>query len=557
MQRRAEMNWCLASGDLTSVQMKSTFIALLAFCLCLPAIGAGKKQPDIIVIMADDAGYSDFGCYGGEIETPALDKLAANGLRFSQFYNTGRCCPSRAALLTGVYQHQAGMGHMAKDRGIPSYSGTILPHVPTLAERLRKGGYRTMMTGKWHLGTEPKQSPVARGFDRFYGTRNFIDSYFTVLKHCPVFLDDKEVLPGTETPVNHLHPNQEWYTTDVFTDYALHFMDESFKRHAEKPLFLYLAYNAPHFPLHAREEDTKKYRGRFRDVGWDKLRQERYKRMVKLGLIKKEWALSPLDVSKWETYDAKQRDELDFKMALYSAIIDRMDQNIGRIVEKLEEAGRLDNTLIMFMVDNGVPGTGVHDWRGLFAKNGRHPETRVDNYAEWGRRGGWSSSSGRGWANLSNAPFRMYKRYTHEGGVATPLIVHWPAGVKGKGALRHAPSHLIDIAPTCLAAAGLEGRGMEGESLLPVFAQDQKKERTLFWEHEGNRAVRKGDYKLVAMHNTPWELYDMSKDRSELKDLASAMPKKTAELRSAWEAWAKRVGAMPWDEVNVKKKKKK
>ncbi len=537
--------------------MKPTFMALLAFCLCLPVIGTGKKQPDIIVIMADDAGYSDFGCYGGEIETPAFDKLTAKGLRFLQFYNTGRCCPSRAALLTGVYQHQAGMGHMTKDRGIPSYSGTILPHVPTLAERLRKGGYRTMMTGKWHLGTEPKQSPTARGFDRFYGTRNFIDSYFTVLKHCPVFLDDKEVLPGTETPVNHLHPDQEWYTTDVFTDYALHFMDESFKKHPQKPFFLYLAHNAPHFPLHAREEDTKKYRGRFRDVGWDKLRQKRYERMVKMGLIKKEWALSPLDAPKWKTYDAKLRDELDFKMSLYSAIIDRMDQNIGRIVEKLEEAGRLDNTLIMFMVDNGVPGTGVHDWRGLFAKNGRHPETRVDNYAEWGRRGGWSSSSGRGWANLSNAPFRMYKRSTHEGGVATPLIVHWPAGVKGKGALRHAPSHLIDIAPTCLAAAGLEGRGMEGESLLPVFAQDQKKERTLFWEHEGNRAVRKGDYKLVAMHNTPWELYDMSKDRSELKDLASAMPKKTAELRSAWEAWAKRVGAMPWDEVNVKKKKKK
>ena len=536
--------------------MKATLITLLVLALCLPVAGAEVKRPNIIVIMADDAGFSDFGCYGGEIETPALDKLAANGLRFSQFYNTGRCCPSRAALLTGVYQHQAGMGHMTKDRGIPSYSGTILPSVPTLAERLRKGGYRTMMTGKWHLGTEPAQSPVARGFDRFYGTRNFIDSYFTVLKHCPVFLDDKEVLPGTETPVNHLYPDQEWYTTDVFTDYALHFIDESFKKYPDKPFFLYVAHNAPHFPLHAREEDTKKYRGRFRDVGWDKLRQERYERMVKMGLIKKDWPLSPLDVPKWETYDAKLRDELDLKMSLYSAIIDRMDQNIGRIVERLKSAGQLDNTLFMFMVDNGVPGTGVHDWRGLFAKSGKHPETRVDNYAEWGRRGGWSSSSGRGWANLSNAPFRMYKRYTHEGGVATPLIVHWPAGMKAKGALRHSPSHLIDIAPTCLGAAGLEGEGMEGESLLPVFAQDQKRARTLFWEHEGNRAVRRGDYKLVAMHNTPWELYDMSKDRSELKDLSGFMPKKTAELRAAWEDWAKRVGALPWDEVNVKKKKK-
>ena len=531
---------------------------LLTFCILLLGLatyGDERRQPDIVVIMADDAGYSDFGCYGGEIETPALDKLAANGLRFSQFYNTGRCCPSRAALLTGVYQHQAGMGHMTKDRGLPSYSGTILPNVPTLAERLRQGGYRTMMTGKWHLGTEPKQSPIARGFDRFYGTRNFIDSYFTVLEHCPVFLDDKIVLPGTETPVNHLYPDQEWYTTDVFTDYALHFMDEAFKKHSNQPIFLYIAHNAPHFPLHAREEDTKKYRGRFRDTGWDKLRQQRYERMIELGLIKKEWALSPADVPKWDTYDAKLRDELDLKMALYSAIIDRMDQNIGRVIEKLRTAGRLDNTLFLFMVDNGVPGTGVHDWRGLFAKNGRHPETRVDNYSEWGRRGGWSSSSGRGWANLSNAPFRMYKRYTHEGGVATPLIVHWPDGLKDQNKLRHSPGHIIDIAPTCLNAAGLSTKGMEGQTLLPVFTKDSTQPRTLFWEHEGNRAVRQGDYKLVAQHNTPWELYNMRKDRNELHDLSRSMPQKAAELKKLYEAWAHRVGAKPWDEVSVIRKK--
>lgn len=535
--------------------MSKTHLFLIILVTPLLLLGADQKQPNIVVIMADDAGYSDFGCYGGEIETPVLDKLAANGLRFSQFYNTGRCCPSRAALLTGLYQHQAGMGHMTKDRGLPSYSGTILPNVPTLAERLRQGGYRTMMTGKWHLGTEPKQSPIARGFDRFYGTRNFIDSYFTVLEHCPVFLDDKIVLPGTETPVNHLHPDQEWYTTDVFTDYALHFMDEAFKKHSDQPIFLYIAHNAPHFPLHAREEDTKKYRGRFRDIGWDKLRQQRYERMIELGLIKKEWALSPADVPKWDTYDAKLRDELDLKMALYSAIIDRMDQNIGRVIEKLRTAGRLDNTLFLFMVDNGVPGTGVHDWRGLFAKNGRHPETRVDNYSEWGRRGGWSSSSGRGWANLSNAPFRMYKRYTHEGGVATPLIVHWPDGLKDQNKLRHSPGHIIDIAPTCLNAAGLSTKGMEGQTLLPVFTKDSTQPRTLFWEHEGNRAVRQGDYKLVAQHNTPWELYNMRKDRNELHDLSRSMPQKAAELKKLYEAWAHRVGAKPWDEVSVIRKK--
>ena len=536
--------------------MSKTHLFLIILLTPLLLLGAEQKQPNIVVIMADDAGFSDFGCYGGEIETPVLDKLAANGLRFSQFYNTGRCCPSRATLLTGLYPHQAGMGHMTRDRGLPSYSGTIRPNVPTLAEQLRQGGYRTMMTGKWHLGTEPKQSPIARGFDRFYGTRNFIDSYFTVLEHCPVFLDDKIVLPGTETPVNHLRPDQEWYTTDVFTDYALHFMDEAFTKHADQPIFLYVAHNAPHFPLHAREEDTKKYRGKFRDIGWDKLRAERYRRMVQMGLIKKDWPLSPSDVPQWETYDAKLRDELDLKMALYSAIIDRMDQNIGRIIAKLKNAGRLDNTLFLFMVDNGVPGTGVHDWRGLFAKNGRHPETRVDNYAEWGRRGGWSSSSGRGWANLSNAPFRMYKRYTHEGGVATPLIVHWPARLKDKGALRHAPSHLIDIAPTCLAAAGLPLKNMEGENLLPVFAKDNARPRTLFWEHEGNRAVRQGDFKLVAQHNAPWELYHMAQDRSELRDLSKAMPQKAAALQKLYEDWASRVGAKPWDEVSKMRKPK-
>ena len=535
--------------------MKGILVANLNLFVFL-SLGAISNQPNIVVIMADDAGFSDFGCYGGEIETPVLDKLAANGLRFSQFYNTGRCCPSRAALLTGVYPHQAGMGHMSRDRGIPSYSGTILPDVPTLAERLRQGGYRTMMTGKWHLGTEPEQSPVARGFDRFYGTRNFIDSYFTVLRNCQVYLDDKEVLSATENPVNHLYPEQEWYTTDVFTDYALHFMDESFDKHPDKPLFLYIAHNAPHFPLHARKEDTKKYRGRFKDTGWDKLRRERYQRMLKIGLIDKKWALSPSDVPEWETYNEAMRDELDLKMSLYSAMIDRMDQNIGRVVEKFRASGRLDNTLILFMVDNGVPGTGVHDWRGLFAKNDRNPETRVDNYEEWGRLGGWTSSSGRGWANLSNAPFRMYKRYTHEGGVATPLIVHWPAGFKAKGDLRHAPSHIIDVAPTCLSAAGLSVKGMEGSSLLPVFAEDSQKERTLYWEHEGNRAVRKGDYKLVAIHDTPWELYNMTKDRSELKDLSKKMGGKAKELRLLYEAWAKRVGALPWNEVMATRNKK-
>ena len=236
--------------------------------------------------MADDAGFSDFGCYGGELKRQYWINSQPTVCGFRSFIIPDGVVRRGRLYANRPLSTSSGNGAHDKDRGLPSYSGTILSNVPTLAERLRQGGYRTMMTGKWHLGTEPKQSPIARGFDRFYGTRNFIDSYFTVLEHCPVFLDDKIVLPGTETPVNHLHPDQEWYTTDVFTDYALHFMDEAFKKHSNQPIFLYIAHNAPHFPLHARGEDTKKYRGRFRDIGWDKLRQQRYERMIELGLIK-------------------------------------------------------------------------------------------------------------------------------------------------------------------------------------------------------------------------------------------------------------------------------
>ena len=337
-----------------------------------------------------------------------------------------------------------------------------------------------MMTGKWHLGTDLVISH-RRGFDRFYGTRNFIDSYFTVFNPiAKVYLDDKEVLPATETPVNHLHPDREWYTTGVFTDYALHFMEESFEKHPDGQ-HLYRPQRSPFPPSCPGGRYPKVPRGN-QGRGMGQARRDRYERMVKMGLIDK------MELSHWsvQVKPTTRRSRIDFKMALYSAIIDRMDQNIGRVVDKLKDAGRLNNTLILFMVDNGVPGTGVHDWRGLFAKNDRNPETRVDNYKEWGRLGGWTSSSARGWANLDNAPFRMYKRYTHEGGVGPPLIVHWPAGFKAKGELRHAPSHIIGVA--CLSAAGLSGKGMVGQNLLPVFAKDSKKERTLYWELE-NRAV--------------------------------------------------------------------
>lgn len=287
-------------------------------------------------------GYSDIGCFGSEIETPNLDRLAANGIRWSHFYNTGRCCPSRASILTGLYPHQADIGHMAGDFGVKGYRDRISFNAVTLAEVLGKAGYHTIMTGKWHLGWRDEGCPTARGFQNFYGTRGYIDSYYTIVPKTEMYLGEELVLPVTEKPVNHLKPDEEWYTTDVFTDYALHFIDEV-RKQDDAPYFLYLAYNAPHFPLHAKPEDIDKYRGRYRD-GWAKFRKQRYEQLVELGIVEKGWPLSPLDVPEWESLTDAQRNDMDFKMALFAAIVDRLDQNIGRVVNHLKAMGELDNT---------------------------------------------------------------------------------------------------------------------------------------------------------------------------------------------------------------------
>jgi arylsulfatase len=513
-----------------------------------------EDRPNIVVLFADDMGFSDIGSFGSEIETPNLDRLAANGLRYTQFYNTGRCCPSRASILTGLYSHQADIGHMADDLGVKGYRDRLSFESVTMAEVLGASGYHTIMTGKWHLGWRDEGSPTARGFQHFYGTRGYIDSYYTIVPRTEIYLGEELVLPVTETPVNHLRPEEEWYTTDVFTDYALHFIDEV-RKEDNAPFFLYLAYNAPHFPLHGKPEDTAKYRGTYKE-GWQKFREQRHRKLQELGIIDEEWALSPLEVDAWNSLTEAQQDDLDFKMALFAGIIDRLDRNVGRVMDHLESIGELENTLIVFVSDNG----GTKE-TGLFGIKG--DKNTVENYDEWARVGGWTSSYGQGWANLSNAPFRRYKRENHEGGISAPFIVHWPAKIGEGGGLRNQVAHLNDLMPTFVEVSGaeypakFEGHAiqpMEGMSLVPSFSEAEPVSRTLFWEHEGNRAVREGDWKLVGSRNGPWELYDMSRDRTELNDLIAVETELAKELQSLWEGWASEVNVLTPDEFERTRK---
>lgn len=522
-----------------------------------------EPLPNIVVLFADDMGFSDVGCFGSEIETPNIDRLAENGLRFTHFYNTGRCCPSRASLLTGLYPHQADIGHMAGDFQVQGYRDRLSPQAVTLAEVLGSAGYHTLMTGKWHLGWRDKGSPTARGFQHFYGTRGYVDSYYTIVPKTEVYLNDEIVLPVTQEPVNHLNPDKQWYTTDVYTDYAIHFMEQA-RAQDDQPFFLYLAYNAPHFPLHAKPEDLEKYRGRYRD-GWGQFRRQRYRRLVELGIIDDRWPLSELDVSRWETLTERQREDMAFKMALFAAIVDRLDQNIGRVVEYLQRSGELENTLLVFISDNG----GTKE-TGLFGIKGE--QHTVDNYHTWAREGGWSSSYGQGWANLSNAPFRRYKRENHEGGISAPCVVHWPAKINSGGELRHQVTHLIDLMPTFVEVSKAEYpdrfngnaiQPMEGRSLTPFFksqgttpaaVDDRSQPRTLYWEHEGNRAIRQGDWKLVGRRDAEWELYHITTDRTETNNLAVEHPDEFRRLRDQWERWAAKVNVLtPTELTNARR----
>lgn len=523
-----------------------------------------SAKPDIIVILNDDMGYSDIGCYGGEVDTPNLDALARNGLRLTQFYNTARCCPSRASLLTGLYPHQADVGHMVGNDDLDGYLGDLSRNAATLAEALKPAGYATAMSGKWHVTghlENPGNWPCQRGFDTYYGMLCGAASYF-----------DPHHLKRNDDPIR-LEPGQ--YFTDTISDEAVGQLKAHHEANPDQPFFQYVAYTAPHWPLHALPEDIQKYEGRFSE-GWDVLREKRIARMRDMGILRDDWELSPRDPGEPAWEDAENPDWQQKRMEAYAAQIDRMDQGIGRIVAALKETGRLDNTLILFLADNGGCAEGIGSTGKAYFNPGRSSGrelTRDRRPVRYGNRPeivpgpeDTYASYGRAWANLSNTPFRKYKCWTHEGGISTPFIVHWPAGIAGRNELRHQPAQLPDIMATLLDYAGAtcpeqigdrEIQPCEGHSMRPVFEGHEAHSReVLYWEHEGNAAVRRGKWKLVRDHPEPWELYNIEADRSEVHDLAGQYPDVVRELDALWQAWADRVNVVQWDNLQERRKKK-
>ena len=518
-------------------------------------------RPNVVLILNDDMGYSDIGCYGGEIETPNLDRLAANGLRFSQFYNTARCSPSRASMLTGLHPHQTGVGILTYDSGPEGYAGNLNHRCVTIPQALKRNGYRTYMSGKWHVAsslTRPTDTwPMQRGFDEFYGTIIGAGSFY----------DPNTLTRGNENAEREAREPGFFYT-DAISDQAVAFIDRHEREHAGTPFFEYVAYTAPHWPLHAHEEDIAKYRGRF-DKGWDRLREERLDKLVEWGILHAHWKLSPRDPTQPPWTEAGHKAWLLRCMEVYAAQVDRMDQGIGRILAALERHGRLDDTVVIFLADNGACAEDIPEGvtidelvnKLMIARSHTRSGEPVHFGNDPNRMPGPENtyqSYGTAWANLSNTPFRLYKHWIHEGGISTPLIVHWPAGIRDKGGLRHAPGYLPDIMATILDVTGseypstFEGNEvdpLEGTSLLPVFERDGLDRPPMFWEHEGNAAVRIGKWKLVRNYPGPWELYDMESDRTELHDVAASHPERVEAMALQYEAWAARCGVIPREQI--------
>lgn len=496
-----------------------------------------SQRPNIVIIMADDMGFSDLGCYGSEIATPSLDRLAAGGLRFTQFYNTARCCPTRACLLTGLYPHQAGVGHMVGKGPTPAYQGYLNDRCVTIAEVLRQGGYRTLMAGKWHVGEERPHWPCDRGFDEYFGLISGASNYFR--------LDPGRKMARNNEPFE--PSGDRFYMTDAFTDEAVKFLGKYGREPA--PFFLYLAYTSPHWPLHAWPEDIAKYRGKYKS-GWDALRERRHKQQIALGIVDIRWPLSPRDPKAPAWADAADKDDLDLRMAVYAAQIDRMDQNIGKVLGKITEIGAEQNTLVLFLADNGGCAEKVD--RGTPGV----PAGDKDSFLSYGLP----------WANASNTPFRLYKHWVHEGGISTPLIAYWPGVIEKRAAITREVGHLIDLMATCVDVSGVEypatynGKAitpMEGKSLMPIFRTGTRRgHEAICWEHEGNRAVREGKWKLVSRHQDEWELYDLDADRTELNNLADKHPERVKSMADKHKTWADRCGVLPWDQVTGGKKPK-
>jgi arylsulfatase len=507
-------------------------ILLLSSAASSPELPSkASKRPNIILIMADDMGFSDIGCYGGEIRTPNLDRLGRKGLRFTQFYNAARCCPSRASLLTGQYPHKAGIGEMVEQG---TYAGHLLPTTLTIAEALKGAGYQTYMSGKWHVGEDSLYWPRQRGFDEYYGLVSGASSFYE--------LDEGRTFLENNTRIK---LGKDFYATRAYTDKALQFID---KGHASgSPYLLYLAYTAPHWPLHAPEADIQKYLGSY-TKGWDQVRKERYGKLVKEGIISSKWPQSVRDsmVTAWEAEPRKEH--WDRRMAVYAAMISIMDEGIGKIIRKLEQQGELENTVIFFLADNG----GCAEVPHIYNKKLKEGMTEEQLSGKVGNETSYVGYENR-WAHASNTPFRMYKSHIHEGGIASPLIIHWPAVIK-KARLVPNVTHIMDIMPTCMDMAGAtysaSNKGnplqtLDGKSWLPLITNNPWKGHSeLIWEHFGSRGIRQEKWKLVAEKNAPWELYDMENDRTETRNLAATNPQKVADLVKLYEQKAREAGVV-------------
>ena len=537
-------------------------------------------RPNIIVILADDVGYSDIGCYGSEIETPNLDALAKTGIRFTQFYNTARCCPTRAALLTGLYAHQAGIGHMVDGAGpklgVPAYAGELSHHAVTIAEVLKPSGYSSYVSGKWHVTgkTAPanlsakRNWPLQRGFDRFYGTIHGAGSFFdpnTLTR------DNQSISPFADSD----YQPTEYYYTDAIGDHASKFITDHAKRKPDNPFFLYVAFTAAHWPMHAKEADIAKYKGRY-DHGYDAIRAARLKKMEQLGLLDSRWQISR-QAGDWD--QVKNKEWETRCMEVFAAMLDSMDQSIGRLVNTLKQNDQYENTLILYLQDNGgcaealgrngnfqpkADGPTLPRMANDALQPSMIPKQTRDGFPVRQGTGVMPGAAdtyisyGQGWANVSNTPFREYKHWQHEGGISSPLIAHWPKGIsqERQGNLESRPSHLIDVMATCVDVTGATYptdfesntiEPMQGLSFASTFTnQDSLRSHPIFWEHEGNRAVRVGNWKLVSKHPGDWELYEVVSDRTEMTNIASEQPHRVAEMSSLWNEWAQRVGVLPW-----------
>lgn len=566
--------WCAVAWPTNSEAATEQPIANSTQAISTQAISNqdnAKRKTNFIVILSDDMGLSDLGCYGGEIRTENLDRLASNGLRFRQFYNTARCCPTRASLLTGLYPHQAGVGHMMEDRGLPGYRGELNNQCRTIPEMLRPAGYRSYGVGKWHVTRHtnakgPKNHwPLQRGFDRFYGTIHGAGSFYDPSS----LVRDNTMISAFADPE---YQPETYYYTDAISEHAVRFLQEHHQVSGDQPFFLYVAYTAAHWPMHALPEDIARYQGKY-DLGYENIRKTRYEKAKAIGLIPHELPL-PVGVGQWDQVSDKKWEAAC--MEVYAAMIDRMDQGIGRIIAELEAQGELENTLVVYLQDNGgcAEGTGRQGNKNHpnivrpqsptlaamsatdFATAGSIPAQTRDGYpVRMGPKvmpgpADTYVAYGENWANVSNTPFREYKHWVHEGGISTPLVVHWPNGISTPGQWRSQPGHLIDIAATLVDISGAtypnDAVPLEGKSLRPAFANQPIDREALYWEHEGNRAVRMGDWKLVAKHGKPWELYDISVDRIETNNLIDEKPELASKLKAMYEAYAARTHVAPW-----------